>query len=561
MALCGIDLGTTNSLIAVYTESGPNIVPNGLGQALTPSAVSVLEDGTALVGSAAKDRLITHPEDSAASFKRLMGSARGTKLKGIAYRPEELSAFVLRSLKEDAERYLGVSIDDVVISVPAYFNDIQRKATIDAGRLAGFTVKRLINEPTAAALAYGLSEVDEAKFLIFDLGGGTFDVSILDKFEGVLEVRATTGDSQLGGDDFTSVTEKLVLGLGRIEAGTLSATDRAKLRAAAETLKCDLSRETESTCRLALSGGEICVTMTRSQFEEAAAPLLRRLREPIERAVRDAQMQPGDIHSIVMVGGATRMPMVRSLVARLFGRMPLIHLDPDRIVAQGAAIQAALMSRNEALDDVVMTDVCPFTLGVAAQQDGSDGLFVVPIIERNAIVPISRNHPFTTVRDKQSKLTISVYQGENIRPDTNILIGELTVDVPPNKAGHESVDVRFTYDVSGALEVEVASLSTGERKTAIFRNNSGLSEQEIATRFKSLSEIKLHPREQLPNKALLARAERLYTQHLGETRTAIASLIQQFQHEILSQRNRDLEAVRQNLARALDHFERSIFQD
>jgi molecular chaperone HscC len=219
------------------------------------------------------------------------------------------------------------------------------------------------------------------------------------------------------------------------------------------------------------------------------------------------------------------------------------------------------VSRNAALDDVVMTDVCPFTLGVAAQREGSEGLFVVPIVERNAIVPISRNHPFSTVRDKQTQLTVSVYQGENIRPEDNVLIGELTVGVPSNKAGHESIDVRFTYDVSGALEVEVASLSTGERKAAIFRNSSGLSEQEIAARFKNMSEIKLHPRELLPNKALLARAERLYTQHLGESREAIAALIQQFEHEIQSQHNRDQKALRQNFARTLDYFERSMFQD
>jgi molecular chaperone HscC len=491
-----------------------------------------------------------------------MGSAAEVKLAGVAYRAEDLSAFVLRALKADAERHLGHEIDEVVISVPAYFNDVQRKATIDAGRLAGLTVKRLVNEPTAAALAYGLNEVEEAKFLIFDLGGGTFDVSILDKFEGVMEVRATTGDSHLGGDDFTQVIENLILASAKAGSATLPKGDAARLRAAAEAIKCELSRMPESTARLVLSGNEVPVNVTRAAFEEAAGPLLRRLRGPVERAIADARLKPDDLHSVVLVGGATRMPMVRSMVARLFGRMPLFHLDPDITVGQGAAIQAALVSRNEALEDVVMTDVCPFTLGVAAHsRDARDDLVVFPIIERNAMVPISRSDVFWSAYDGQTTLEVPVYQGENVRPADNVLIGELSVQVPSNKAGHEGVDVRFTYDVSGALEVEATVLSTGEKQTGVFRNSSGLSEDEIATRFKALSEIKLHPREQLPNRALIARAERLYAQHLGENRMAVLGLIQEFEREITSQSRRDLDGVRRGFAFALDRFEGSVFRD
>ena len=560
MALCGIDLGTTNSLITVYGDDGPVIIANALGKPLTPSVVSVLDDGTILVGSAAKDRLITNPHASAASFKRLMGTARETKLKGRAYRPEELSSFVLRSLKEDAERHLGEAIDDVIISVPAYFNDIQRKATIDAGRLAGLNVKRLVNEPTAAALAYGLNEVEEAKFLVFDLGGGTFDVSILDKFEGVMEVRATTGDSRLGGDDFTMVLENMIVQLAKIDTGNLLAGDHAAIRAAADAVKHDLSREQESSFNLVTSNKDVSITVTRDQFEEAASPLLRRLREPLERAISDARMTPDELHSVVLVGGATRMPMVRSLVARLFGRMPLIHLDPDTIVARGAAVQAALTSRNEALDDVVMTDVCPFTLGTEAIGDDNVPM-VVPIIERNAMVPISRSKPFWTREHGQKVMHIGVFQGEHLRPEDNVLIGELKVKIPYNAAEKEGADVRFTYDVSGALEVEVTTLSTRETTKAVFRNSSGLSDQEVEARFQALSAIKLHPREFLPNKTVLSRAERLYTQHLGHAREEIGRLIKRFESEILSQTTRDHDSLRQRLSRELDVFEQSIFRD
>ena len=256
------------------------------------------------------------------------------------------------------------------------------------------------------------------------------------------------------------------------------------------------------------------------------------------------------------------MPMVRSMVARLFGRMPLFHLDPDTTVGKGAAVQAALVTRNEALEDVVMTDVCPFTLGVAAHpREGPVDLVVFPIIERNAMVPISRSEVFWAVYDGQTKLGIPVYQGENVRPADNVLIGELTLKIPSNKAGEEGVDVRFTYDVSGALEVEVTVLSTGAKTAAVFRNSSGLSEDEIATRFKALSEIKLHPREQLPNRELIARAERLYAQHLGENRRAVMVLIQEFEREIMSQSQRDLDGVRRSFALALDRFEGSVFRD
>ncbi len=558
MAICGIDLGTTNSLIAVLEGTTARLVPNALGETLTPSAVSVLEDGSILSGRAARDRLITHPERSAASFKRLMGTAHPTRLGDAAYRPEDLSSFVLKALKDDAAHHLGEDIDEVVISVPAYFNDIQREATIDAARLAGLSVRRLVNEPTAAALAYGLESQDEAKFLVFDLGGGTFDVSILDKYEGVMEVRATTGDARLGGDDFTSSLEELIASACRVNPSDLTRAERARLRNAAEAAKHDLSREHEARFALVLGSHEASGTIGRDAFEAAVAPLLRRLRTPIERAVSDARLDPAEIDQVIMVGGATRMPMIRSLVARLFGRMPLTGIDPDKVVARGAAVQAGLAARSAALEDTVVTDVSPFTLGVAAQSQ-ADGrsLTVVPLIERNAKVPISRTRPFTTVSDGQKLIRVPVYQGENLRPEGNVLVGEITIDVPANKAGEEGIDVRFTYDVNGALEVEVSALTTGETRSAIFRNSTGLSEAELAERFAALAEIKLHPRDQLPNRVLIARAERLYQDHLGEAREALAELLVRFERDVSTEMGREVERIRRDFALALDRFERS----
>jgi molecular chaperone HscC len=558
MRLCGIDLGTTNSLVTVFEDGAPRLVPNALGEALTPSVIGVDDAGVILVGKAARERLITHPDRTVATFKRLMGTEQVTRLGGLRFRPEELSALVLRSLKADAEAYLGAPIDEAIISVPAYFNDHQRKATLDAGRLAGLKVERLVNEPTAAALAYGLGDAEASKFLVFDLGGGTFDVSILHKYEGVMEVRATAGDTHLGGEDFTGIIEQRIAAQHGDSLKGLSAIDRARLRRTAERVKIDLTSGEMASYRLPLADAERSGTITRDAFEADAASLLRRLRAPVERAIRDARLTPGDLDSIVMVGGATRMPMVRSLVARLFGRLPLVHIDPDQTVALGAALQAGLKARSRALDDVVMTDVCPFTLGVAAADDPDNPskLSVTPIIERNAIVPISRNKTFGTVYKRQTKIEVQVYQGENLRPENNIKLGSFMVRVPPNEPGAESIDIRFTYDINGAVEVEAKVLSTGGVERRIFRNLSGLSEEELKTRFAALEAIKLEPREQAENRALIARAERIYAEQRGGGRDALRAALAQFEALIRDQQARDLAGIRSEFAAFLDGLER-----
>jgi molecular chaperone HscC len=564
VAFCGIDLGTTNSLIATIEEGKPKLIPNPLGQFLTPSCVGVDDSGAVLVGQAAKERLITHPGMTAASFKRLMGSKEATFLGKTSYRPEELSQFVLRSLKEDAEAYLKAPVSDVVISVPAYFNDHQRKATIDAGRLAGLKVERLVNEPTAAALAHGLEGTAEGKYLVFDLGGGTFDVSILDKYEGIMEIRATTGDSGLGGDDFTVVMEQMIAARGKLDPKRLDLADRARIRRAAEQLKINLSSSHEAPFALGIGKDRYEGVITREAFEAECSGLLRRLRAPTERAVIDAKLKPDSFDAIVLVGGSTRLPMVRSLVARMFGRLPLVPVDPDTTVALGAAVQAGLADRDGALKDVVMTDVCPFTLGVLVT-DGSDPKlrtnFVEAIIERNAVVPISRKLQLCTVDDNQTGLPVMVFQGENLRPEANIHLGTIPLTVPPRPKGQERIEIQFTYDINGVLEVEAEVLSTGVKDRKIFRNASGLSEQELDERFKVLAAIKLQPREHIESKTLLARAERLYAEQTPQNREVLRRWIMQFEAEISDQRLRDPSPVRAAFGERLDAMERSPFGD
>ena len=560
----GIDLGTTNSAIALWTDDGPKLIPTASGAHLTPSVVGLDDDNAVIVGEAAKSRLVTHPERTVASFKRLMGTAQQVRLgRAHDFRPEELSALVLKSLKADAEAHLGDPVDEALISVPAYFNDIQRKATLDAAKIAGLHVERLINEPTAAALAYGVETRKEGMFLVFDLGGGTFDVSLLESFEGVMEVHATAGDTRLGGDDFTVAIAALVAGKHKMTMEALGKPDRARLLRAAEALKRALGKAASAEYQIRIGKEEITGAVSRDRFEEAVAPLLHRIRLPLERALNDSGKNLADLDGLLMVGGATRMPIIRSLAAKLFGLLPNVHIDPDTAVALGAAVQAGLKARAAALDDIVMTDVCPFTLGTSVTRNArtrDEYIEVLALIERNSAVPISRSKQLRTASDFQTTISVDVFQGESRRPENNILLGELVIPVPSAPAGKESIDVRFTYDVNGALEVEVEAMSTKVRQRRIFRNQSNLSEAEIETRFAALAELKIAPRDQTANRELLKRADALYEDLLGEARDELGRLIARFEIEIRDPMIRDIVPIRSAFAEALDTIERSTFR-
>ncbi len=567
--IIGIDLGTTNSLVSVWRDGEVELIPNALGAMLTPSAVSIGKDDATLVGQAARDRLSTHPERSAASFKRAMGTDHLFELAGRPYRVEELSALVLRSLKADAERALGSPVEDAVITVPAYFSNAQRKATEAAGKLAGLNVRRLLNEPTAAAMAYGLHQGSaEERILVLDLGGGTFDVSILEVFEGVMEVRATAGDNRLGGDDFTYVLmQGFMQAVGEAAALPKLRDDQealGSLRRAAELAKRALTSGHEHRMSLVHKDRELAWEVTRTAYEALAQPLLSRLRAPIERAVRDARLSPADIEHLVLAGGATRMPMVRRMAALLFDRLPVASVDPDEVVARGAAVQAGLVAEDAALADRVMTDVAPFTLGVAAAQgrDGRvllDGLYS-PLIERNTVIPASRSKSFSTLIDYQAKLQLKVYQGEGRLVKDNIYLGELDVPIPRDKAGKQSVDVRFTYDTSGLLEVEAKAISTGLVRSLVIENQPGvLDADQIAARLKKLAPLKINPADQAENVAVVARAERIYSERLGLERDAVSAALDGFLLVLARQDPAEIAEARTGLSNWLDGVDTSVF--
>ncbi|SDG24760.1 molecular chaperone HscC [Fontibacillus panacisegetis] len=562
MAKIGIDLGTSNSLVAHWTEQGPVIIPNSLGNHLTPSVVSLDDNDEILVGQIAKERLITHPQLTASTFKRYMGTDKQYPLGKYTFTPEDLSSFVLRSLKDDAEAYLSEEIEEAVISVPAYFNDAQRKATLRAASLAGLHVERLISEPTAAAVSYGLHlQEADTQFLVFDLGGGTFDVSVLELFEGIMQVQSIAGDNYLGGEDFTGVLLSYFVESNGIDYANLSSKAQSALIKQAEL--CKLALGNGNAGEMVFTEGEQTyqLTVDRNQYEQLTAQLLLRLRNPIERALRDASLMPQDLDAVILIGGATRMPFIKTIVSKIFGRLPYSQINPDEAVALGAAIQVALKDRDASLQEMILTDVCPFTLGTSISirmpNGGYEGGHFDPIIERNTPIPVSKVQRYTTLHPFQDKIRITVYQGESRKVENNVKLGELDIPVPVAAAGEEEVDVRYTYDINGVLEVELTAVSTRQKRTVIIEKNPGQSSPEqIQARLEELKHLKIHPRDRSENRLLLARGERLYEESLHEKRDMIANLLIDFERVLASQDEQEIKKKAVLFKQKLDSLER-----
>ncbi|MDF2845202.1 MAG: molecular chaperone HscC [Herbinix sp.] len=561
MPTIGIDLGTTNSLCAYWSETGPVIIPNILGSNLTPSVISIDESDEILIGQVAKERLITHPHLTVSCFKRYMGTDKQYKLGKYVFTPIELSAFVLKAIKADAEAYFNEEVKEAVISVPAYFNDKQRRATKQAAELAGLHVERLISEPTAAAIVYGVHQAeDETKLMIFDLGGGTFDVSILELFDGVMEVRAIAGDNYLGGEDFTNLLVDYFIKKENINAEMLDAKETSALYKQAEMCKRMLWENNIGTMTFIYRGLTIKREIDRSEFEKLMTPLLLRLRQPIERSMRDANLRPSDLETVILIGGATRMPIIKSIVGKMFGKLPYSNINPDEAVALGAAIQVALKERNEALDEIILTDVCPYTLGTMVAKQTSDGKYeaghFLPIIERNTPIPVSRMERLSAIRDGQKEIELKVYQGENRKVEGNVYLGVLPIKFDPAKRGEEVIEVRYTYDINGILEVEVIALNTKERKTLVIEQNAGsMTKEEIEQRLKALQEIKIHPRDKMENKLLLAKGERMYEEALGDRREYIGELIYHFETVLDRQNEMEIRKAEKFMKERLEALE------
>ncbi|ALP98978.1 Hsp70 family protein [Salmonella enterica subsp. enterica serovar Newport] len=536
----GIDLGTTNSLIAVWQDGAAQLIPNKFGEYLTPSIISMDENKQILVGKPAAARKTSHPDKTAALFKRAMGSHTLWHLGEESFNAPELSSLVLRSLKEDAEDYLQQPIKDVVISVPAYFSDEQRKHTRLAAELAGLNAVRLINEPTAAAMAYGLHTQQNSRSLVFDLGGGTFDVTVLEYATPIIEVHASAGDNYLGGEDFTHLLLDEVLKRWNLDKSALTDSDLAALYACVEAAKC----ASGSPLRMSWLYQERALESTfyDDELEALWLPLLNRLRTPIEQALRDSRLKPEQIDSLVLVGGASQMPLVQRIAVRLFGKLPYQSYDPSTIVALGAATQAACRLRHEDVEEVILTDICPYSLGVEVNRQGVPGIFS-PIIERNTTVPVSKVETYSTMHSEQDSICVRVYQGESHKVKNNILIDSFDVMLKPN--GHiQAIDIRFSYDINGLLEVDVL-LEDGKSESRIISHNAtSLTTQQIDASRERLQALKIYPRDMLINRTFKAQLEEQWSRALGDEREMLGEIITDFDAALLSNDMQRVDDVR-----------------
>ncbi|EAV5244993.1 molecular chaperone HscC [Salmonella enterica] len=536
----GIDLGTTNSLIAVWQDGAAQLIPNKFGEYLTPSIISMDENKQILVGKPAAARKTSHPDKTAALFKRAMGSHTHWHLGEESFNAPELSSLVLRSLKEDAEDYLQQPIKDVVISVPAYFSDEQRKHTRLAAELAGLNAVRLINEPTAAAMAYGLHTQQNSRSLVFDLGGGTFDVTVLEYATPIIEVHASAGDNYLGGEDFTHLLLDEVLKRWNLDKSALTDSDLAALYACVEAAKC----ASDFPLRMSWLYQERALESTfyDDELEALWLPLLNRLRTPIEQALRDSRLKPEQIDSLVLVGGASQMPLVQRIAVRLFGKLPYQSYDPSTIVALGAATQAACRLRHEDVEEVILTDICPYSLGVEVNRQGVPGIFS-PIIERNTTVPVSKVETYSTMHPEQDSICVRVYQGESHKVKNNILIDSFDVMLKPN--GHiQAIDIRFSYDINGLLEVDVL-LEDGKSESRIISHNAtSLTTQQIDASRERLQALKIYPRDMLINRTFKAQLEEQWSRALGDEREMLGEIITDFDAALLSNDMQRVDDVR-----------------
>jgi molecular chaperone DnaK len=502
--IIGIDLGTTNSVVAVMEGGEPTVITNSEGGRTTPSVVAFTKDGNRLVGQVAKRQAVTNPENTIYSIKRFMGrrfNEVGDEIKQVPYKvqaagngdvrvnaggkdssPPEISAMILQKMKQSAEDYLGQKVEKAVITVPAYFNDAQRQATKDAGRIAGLEVMRIVNEPTAAALAYGLDKKKDETIAVFDFGGGTFDISILEVGEGVVEVKSTNGDTHLGGDDIDERLIEWIIEEFKRDQGIDLANDKMalqRLKESAEKAKIELSTAMETEINLpfitadASGPKHLVMKLTRSKFEQLIEPILKRLRAPVEQAIKDAVVDASKIDEVVLVGGSTRIPKVQEIVKEIFGKEPNKSVNPDEVVAVGAAVQAGVLSGEKT--DILLLDVTPLSLGI----ETLGGVFT-KLIERNTTIPTRKSEIFSTASDNQTSVEVHVLQGERPMASDNRTLGKFhLVGIPPAPRGMPQVEVTFDIDANGIVNVSAKDMGTGREQKITITASSGLSKEEI----------------------------------------------------------------------------------
>ena len=570
--MIGIDLGTTNSLATYIDDNGEiQFIKNEYGNILIPSVVGIDENDAIIVGELAKERRMMNAGETASNFKRRMGTDAKIKVKNRTFDAQMLSSFVLKHLKENAEKQLSEKIDRAIISVPAYFNDKQRRDTKMAAELAGLTVERLINEPTAAALSLGSHILDQnLKFIVLDLGGGTFDVTLLETFENIMEVLSISGDTMLGGEDFTTKICEIFLKNIKLSIADLSRDERTKLYTKADRAKKLISLKNVEI-EMEIKGKKYKSEITQENFRETVKPLLVKMKVAIDKALQDGNTDAREIEKVILVGGAVKLGIIEEFVEKYFHKMRgekiyfnnddfiennklvSIAADPDTVVAYGVGIAVGMKERNKVFKERILTDVCPFTLGTEIV-----GRRFAPIIPRNTTVPTSRSEYFYTIEDYQSQVTVGIYQGESLNIDDNLFLGEFLLDVPQNLAGKEAINVRFTYDINGILEVEAKVVSTGVKKSKLIINGD-LSEEEKKEKIKMLEEIKIQSENKNKDKLLLERANRIYAEIVNtEIRNHISEYLENYQKIVVTGDRIRIQKTKKSFSEFLDKIDPEI---
>jgi len=570
--MIGIDLGTTNSLATYIDDNGKiEFIKNEYGNILIPSVVGIDENDDIIVGELAKERRMMNAGETASNFKRRMGTDAKIKVKNRTFDAQMLSSFVLKHLKENAEKQLNEKINRAIISVPAYFNDKQRRDTKMAAELAGLTVERLINEPTAAALSLGSHILDQnLKFIVLDLGGGTFDVTLLETFENIMEVLSISGDTMLGGEDFTTKICEIFLKNIKLSIVDLSRDERTKLYTKADRAKKLISLKNVEI-EMEIKGKKYKSEITQENFRETVKPLLVKMKVAIDKALQDGNTDAREIEKVILVGGAVKLGIIEEFVEKYFHKMRgekiyfnnddfiennklvSIAADPDTVVAYGVGIAVGMKERNKVFKERILTDVCPFTLGTEIV-----GRRFAPIIPRNTTVPTSRSEYFYTIEDYQSQVTVGIYQGESLNIDDNLFLGEFLLDVPQNLAGKEAINVRFTYDINGILEVEATVVSTGLKKSKLIVNGD-LSEEEKNEKIKMLEEIKIQSENKNKDKLLLERANRIYAEIVNtEIRNHISDYLENYKMVVATGDRIRIQKAKESFSQFLDKIDPEI---
>lgn len=512
------------------------------------------EDGKLIVGQPAKDRLITHPERTVSSFKKDMGTGRSWKPGEKSFLPEELSSLVIRSIVEDAQNYLGEEIEEAVISVPAYFHDEQRVAVKRAGALAGIHVEQIVNEPSAAALASYFTANEEQNMLVFDFGGGTLDVSLVDCFDTMVEIVSVAGNNRLGGDDFDRLIAEHFLREHGVARQQLRAQEYAVLLKQAERCKKLLS-EQEEVVMHAMVGDQVYEsTYTMDRLFEESKALLKEIRQVIGRALKDGKMTIHDVDLVVMAGGSSKMPLIQKYIRHLFHKAPMVQGNCDKLIALGLGLVCGVKERKEEIKDYILTDICPFSLGVATINEADpDRAYMANIINRNTVLPCSRVRRFYTASDQQDYVVVEVHQGENTYAQDNLLLGKIEISLPPKPKGKEAVDVRFTYDINGILMVDTRVVSTGVVKTHIISQK--IPEAELEERVRELEKLKVHPRDLSENQQMMERLEALYQEVYPEQKEQVQQMIRTFEEFLDGQNPRQIQGYRRYLEKAVSMLE------